>query len=89
MHRTQVLLEDEQYLRLREESARTGRSIGDLVRDAVEKRYGTSRAALRAALDGAFGAADEGDFDDLAGEEYVDRARGAWADRDARLGWTR
>jgi len=38
MHRTQVLLEEESYARLREESARTGRSIGDLVREAVAQR---------------------------------------------------
>jgi len=38
MHRTQVLLEEESYARLREESARTGRSIGDLVRGAVAQR---------------------------------------------------
>ncbi|MGI8874354.1 MAG: ribbon-helix-helix protein, CopG family, partial [Egibacteraceae bacterium] len=39
MHRTQVLLEPESYEQLKAESQRTGRSIGDLVREVVAERY--------------------------------------------------
>jgi predicted DNA-binding protein len=42
VHRTQILLDDDQYRRLRHESQRTGRSIADLVREAVELRFRTS-----------------------------------------------
>jgi hypothetical protein len=88
MHRTQVLLEEEQYARLREESERTGRSIGDLVREAVVARYGVSREAIHAAFDGAFGIAEDSDFDGLDGSEYVEQTRGAWRKRTDDLGWT-
>lgn len=35
MHRTQLLFEDDQYLDLRRQAAREGRSMGDLVREIV------------------------------------------------------
>ena len=38
MHRTQVLLEEHQYRRLKREAQNSGRSIGDLVREAIDER---------------------------------------------------
>ncbi|MBA2317377.1 MAG: ribbon-helix-helix protein, CopG family [Euzebyales bacterium] len=74
MHRTQILLEEEQYRRLKQASEETGRSIGAIVRAAVGEHLadGTVDSFL-AALDESFGAWDEQDFD---GRDWVDRARG-------------
>ncbi|GAB4258730.1 hypothetical protein [Deferrisoma sp.] len=36
MHRTQVLLEDRQYLALKERARREGKSLGQLVREFVD-----------------------------------------------------
>jgi hypothetical protein len=90
MHRTQILLEDEQYQRLRTESARTGKSIGELVRTAVDKQYGRLsddeyRERLRKAVRESAGAAHPDDFDGLSGEEYVAKIRRQWTDRVDRL----
>lgn len=78
-HRTQIILEDEQYRLLKAEAARTGASLGALVRAAVDDRFGRStgdqREALAALKDSA------GAWADLAveGEAYVDRVRpGRW-----------
>lgn len=82
MHRTQILLEDVQYERLKDEAARTGRSIGDLVRAAVEQVYLSARTQdLLQALDESFGAAEPDDFDGLDGAEYVERQRRGLARR--------
>ncbi len=86
MHRTQILLEDEQYELLKAESARTGRSIGDLVRAAVGELYrDRQRERLRRALRESHGAAEEDDFDGLDGAEYVERVRREWARHRAEL----
>ncbi|HEX6754803.1 MAG TPA: ribbon-helix-helix protein, CopG family [Mycobacteriales bacterium] len=92
MHRTQILLEDDQYERLKTESARTGKSIGELIRAAVTDKYGELsdedyRQRLRKALRESAGSADPGDFDGLSGEEYVARVRRQWTERVDRL-WT-
>lgn len=39
--RLQVLIDDERYERLAGEADRTGASIGTLVRDAIDERYGS------------------------------------------------
>lgn len=52
MRRTQVLLEERQYQRLREEAERTGRSIGALVRDAVDARLEEGEVDRLAANEG-------------------------------------
>ena len=39
-HRMQVTLDDRQYERLRREAERTGASIAELVRRAVDRSYG-------------------------------------------------
>jgi predicted CopG family antitoxin len=88
MHRTQIMLEDEQYERLKKESSRTGRSIGELVRSAVDKEYGTAyRERLRQAFREAAGSADPEDFDGLSGEEWVERMRPGLDARMTKLGW--
>lgn len=89
MHRTQILLEDDQYEQLKEEAARTGRSIGELVRTALDAQYGAAarRARLLAALEATAGTADPEDFDGLDGEEYVERIRPGIGHRMRRLGW--
>lgn len=88
MHRTQILLEDEQYERLKAEAARTGRSIGELVRDAVDTVFRRARQEeMLEAFDEAFGAADADDFDGLSGEEYVDKVRSGWSRRWVERGW--
>ena len=76
MHRTQILLEDEQYERLRLRARRSGKAIGELVRRAVDEVYGAVPVADRIqALEDSHGAAGPGDFDGLDGEAYVSRAR--------------
>jgi plasmid stability protein len=35
MHRTQIMLEDDQYQALREHARRAGRSMGDLIREML------------------------------------------------------
>ena len=76
MHRTQILLEDAQYERLREQSETSGTGIGELVRRAVDQVYGlrSTQDRLRA-LDESFGGAREQDFDGLGGAAYVDQQR--------------
>lgn len=88
MHRTQILLEDEQYELLKEESARTGRSIGELVRLAIDRsmrRPGPDEVAR--AIQESCGAAENDDFGGLTGEEYVERVRHGWSRRWTERGW--
>ncbi|QTX06000.1 CopG family transcriptional regulator [Agromyces archimandritae] len=63
MLRTQISLTDEDRALLDAEAARTGRSISALIRDAVERTYGSAS-----------------DVDEDI--EAIDRAFGAWQDRD-------
>jgi hypothetical protein len=90
MHRTQILLEDEQYELLRSESARTGKSIGELVRTAVQDKYAVEsdedyRQRLRQAFRDAAGTAHPDDFEGLSGEEYVAKIRRGWTERVDRM----
>ena len=72
-HRTQITLTDEQYERLCSEAHRTGLTLAELVRRAVERSYGGPLAEdMQQGLDESFGAWKDRDFD---GEEYVDRVR--------------
>ncbi len=48
--RLQLLIEPRQRVVLDRESQRTGRPIGELVRDAIDARYDADREAKRAAL---------------------------------------
>lgn len=82
MHRTQILLEDEQYERLREQSQASGTGIGELVRRAVDQVYGSISTRERlSALDASFGVAEDDDFDGLDGARFVERQRPGLGER--------
>jgi len=81
-HRTQITLTDAQYARLREESARAGVGLAELVRRALAAAYGVGSAtASPQALEESFGAWDDRLTD---GEGYVDELRRGMARRLAR-----
>lgn len=78
-HRTQVTLEDAQYERLLQESRHTGLGLAELVRRALDDRYGrSSTEERRAALDVSFATWPDLDLD---GEQYVARMRRGLARR--------
>jgi len=79
MHRTQIMLTDSQYARLRDESVRSGRSLAELIRRALDERYeDVSQAERLRLLDSAFGAwAHRGE----SGVEFVERVRTGTARR--------
>lgn len=82
-HRTQITLEDAQYERLVEESRRTGMSLSELVRRALDAAHGcASRQERRQRLDLSFGAWGEFDTD---GAHYVARLRRGLGERLERL----
>lgn len=82
-HRTQITLTDEQYSRLCEESERTGLGLAELVRRALDGRYGSvDVAARRKAFDRSFGLWADRDLDSV---EYVDQLRRGMGRRLARL----
>jgi hypothetical protein len=87
MHRTQVMLEEHQYRRLKRESESSGRSIGELVREAIDDKYRPSQERMWAALRASRGAwAARNDIGD--GAEYVERIRNqSLDDRLRELGW--
>ncbi len=78
-HRTQVILSDAQYRRLKQESERTGVGLAELVRRAVAAVYGVpASSSADEALAASFGAWQDRDFD---GEAYVDDLRRGMARR--------
>lgn len=77
-HRTQVTLEDEQYQRLLAHSARTGLSLAELVRRALDRTYGSTAAEIQRALDESRGSWAHRDLD---GAAYVDSLRRGLASR--------
>jgi maltooligosyltrehalose synthase len=79
MHRTQITLTDSQYARLRDESTRSGHSLAELVRRALDERYdAVSKADRLRLLDSAFGAwAHRGE----SGAAFVERVRSGTARR--------
>jgi hypothetical protein len=73
MHRTQITLTDMQYATLRDESKRSGLSLAELIRRAVDERYQAPSTAERLRLlDAAFGGWTGRDE---SGAEYVERIR--------------
>jgi 23S rRNA U2552 (ribose-2'-O)-methylase RlmE/FtsJ len=79
VHRTQITLTDTQYARLRDESAKSGRSLAALVRRALDERYDVvSRADRLRLLDIAFGAWAPREE---SGAEFVERVRSGTARR--------
>ena len=87
MHRTQVLLEEHQYRRLKREAQNSGRSIGELVREAIDEKYRPGQERMWAALEASRGA--WAGCDDIGdGAEYVERIRNqSIEDRLTQLGW--
>ena len=88
VRRTQIYLTDEEARALNREEARTGRSMSDLIREAIDDRYVTksslSKEQKLRALARSFGSW-KGRTE--TGEEYVERLRSG---RLARLhGWTK
>lgn len=49
--RVQLLIDAERYELLERESTRTGRGVSELIRDAVDSRFGYDLAARRAAYE--------------------------------------
>lgn len=73
MHRTQITLTDAQYARLRDESARTGQSLAQLIRRALDEHYEPLSDVDRLRLlDSAF--ASWSDREET-GAAYVERVR--------------
>ncbi len=78
MVRTQISLEESQKKRLDEESARTGRSISDLIREAISIRFPETidtEEALAIIRSSAGAWAGRDPEDDVDGETYVERMR--------------
>lgn len=72
-HRTQITLEDSQYARLLEESRKSGLSLSELVRRAIDSAQGSASGdERRRHLDISFGAWGEFEGD---GVDYVARSR--------------
>lgn len=74
--RLQVLVEEEQYRRLQHEAAERGVSVATVVREALDEKLPTTRAARRAAAETILDAEpmDVGDPDDL--REELEELRG-------------
>jgi Ribbon-helix-helix domain len=78
-HRTQIILTDAQYARLKRESARTGVPLGELIRRALASVYGeVGRADAAEILGDSFGAWRDRELD---GAEYVEGLRRGMARR--------
>lgn len=70
--RTQITLTDAQYALLKQESARSGSSLSELVRRAVTTVYGR-RPRTRNGIEASFGLWKDRDLDPV---EYVRHLRG-------------
>jgi type III secretory pathway component EscV len=82
MHRTQITLTDGQYARLRDESKRTGYSLAELIRRAVDSEYEQlSQAQRMSLLETSFGAWSDREE---SGAEFVERVRSGTRRRLAR-----
>jgi hypothetical protein len=81
-HRTQIVLTDDLYARLQQESARSGATLAELVRRAVARTYGgAGTASPLEVLETTFGAWGDRDED---GAAHVERFRPGLARRLAR-----
>jgi len=81
-HCTQITLTDSQYIRLKQESDRTGVGLAELVRRALAVAYGDpARADAAQVLEATFGTWQHREID---GEVYVERMRPGMAHRLAR-----
>jgi len=78
-HRTQIILTDAQYARLKQESERTGVGLGELIRRALAAAYGeTGRTDAAEGLGATFGAWPDRELD---GAGYVEGLRRGMARR--------
>lgn len=76
-HRTQITLTDDQYQRLRRESARSGVGLAELVRRALDQSYGAATPEeLLGVLDATFGTWADRDADGAAYVEDLRRGLG-------------
>ncbi len=80
MVRTQIMLDEVQYIALKRLADERGTSMGELIRRAVSAQY-LDQSTDASAIDAAFGAWSDRDED---GATYVDRLRGSLADRIGR-----
>ena len=82
-HRMQITLDDAQYVSLTAESERTGASMAELIRQAVEARLGLESGEQRAARFRAALSLAAGTWHDRAenGLEYQRRVRAPLANR--------
>ena len=72
-HRTQIILTDDQYARLKDESSRTGVTLGELIRRAIDGSYGdAANRDAASVLEASFGAWSDRALD---GEGYVEGLR--------------
>ncbi|MFT4263279.1 MAG: hypothetical protein QM572_07860 [Nocardioides sp.] len=92
-HRTQVILEDAQYARLKAESARTGLGLGELVRRAVDETYPgklsiEEKLAIIDKYAGAFAGPEYDILDEIAarriGPSAAERLEQLWGPGDGR-----
>ncbi len=77
MERTQISLTPEERRWLDAETARTGRSMSALIREAIDQVYGPKRgsAADLAALESALGAWSGREDGEVDGADYVEQLR--------------
>lgn len=74
MHRTQITLEDSQYVALRERARRSGKSMGLLIRELLERELGPggkTRKKNRGGLSALKGVLDDPDFDATNHDEIL------------------
>ena len=72
MKRTQIYLSDDEAGALRRRARESGRTVSDLIREAIDRTYLGEPADLVATLDATAGAWSGRDFD---GASYVDSIR--------------
>ena len=81
-HRNQITLTDSEYIRLKQESDRTGVGLAELIRRALTIAYGDpARSDTAHVLGASFGSWQDREID---GEAYVERLRPGMAHRLAR-----
>ncbi len=81
-HRNQITLTDSEYIRLKQESDRTGVGLAELIRRALTIAYGDpARSDTAHVLEASFGSWQDREMD---GEAYVERLRPGMAHRLAR-----
>lgn len=68
--RLQILIDDQRYALLEREAAVSGRAVAELIRDAIDSRYGVDLVARRAAYEQILAAAPMpvDDWDVMKGE---------------------